>query len=141
MAQLTAYPFADKRLHSQIRRLRSFCGREASETVCDFASRFFGVPSDEVATDGAYCLFVAPVTGSRQGKTVLVQLRDATDPETGERYTVKRYQSEKIQSDEGAWRHCKITLKPNNPDFQAIELTVEDEGEFRVIAEFLEVLG
>ena len=52
-----------------IRRLRSFCGRDASETVCvatsativdkenpdaarDFASRFFGVPRNEVATVG-----------------------------------------------------------------------------------------
>ena len=26
----------------------------------------------------------------------------------GERYTVKKYQSEKIQSDEGAWRHCRV---------------------------------
>ena len=30
----------------------------------------------------------------RQGKTVLVQLSDATDPETGERYTVKCYESD-----------------------------------------------
>jgi len=91
--------------------------------------------------DRSYCLFSAPVTGTRQGKTVLVQLRDGADPETGERYTVKRYQSEKVKSDEGAWRHFRITLKPNNPDFEAIELTVDDEGEFTVIAEFLEVLA
>ena len=36
-----------------------------------------------------------PVEGTRQGKTVLVQLRDTTDPETSQRYTVKRYESEK----------------------------------------------
>ena len=50
--------------------------------------------------DGAYCLFRAPVEGTRQGKTVLVQLRDATDPETGQRYTVKRYESEKATQDD-----------------------------------------
>ncbi len=50
-----------------IRRLRNYCGKEASETVCvatsatildvanpnaarDFASRFFGVPAEDVAT-------------------------------------------------------------------------------------------
>ena len=27
--------------------------------------------------DGAWCLFAAPVTGSRQGRVVLAQLRDA----------------------------------------------------------------
>ncbi len=53
-----------------------------------------------------------------EGRTVLVQLRDSPDPETGERYTVKRYESEKVTAEDGTWRHLKITLKPNNPDFQ-----------------------
>ena len=35
---------------------------------------------------GSYCLFASPVTGSRQGRTVLVRLRDELDPETGERF-------------------------------------------------------
>ena len=47
--------------------------------------------------DGAWCLFRAPVEGTCQSKTVLAQLRDATDPETGQRYTVKRYRSEKAK--------------------------------------------
>jgi hypothetical protein len=67
------------------------------------------------------CLFAAPVEGSRQGKTVLVQMGDAIDPETGEGYTVKRYQSEKIAADD-SWRHSKVTLKPVNPEFAPIEL-------------------
>ena len=91
--------------------------------------------------DGAYCLFSAPVAGSRQGRTVLVQLRDSADPETGERYTVKRYHSEKVTAEDGTWRHLKITLKPNNSDFKSIELTCEDEGSVQVIAEMLEVVG
>jgi len=106
-----------------------------------FVARVIGRSMEPGIPDGSYCLFSAPVTGTRQGKTVLVQLRDAADPETGERYTVKRYQSEKVQSDEGAWRHVRIILKPTNPEFEAIELSVDDEGEFVVIAEFLEVLG
>jgi hypothetical protein len=88
-----------------------------------------------------YCLFGAPVTGTRQGRTVLVQLRDAVDAETGQRYTVKRYESEKATSEDGTWRHVKITLKPNNPEFQPIVLTCEDEGTIDVIAEVLEVVG
>lgn len=90
--------------------------------------------------DGAYCLFLAPVEGTRQGKTVLVQLRDATDPETGERYSLKRYESWKAQAG-GSWRHRAITLKPVNPDFRPIVLTGADERELQVIAEFVEVLG
>jgi SOS-response transcriptional repressor LexA len=90
--------------------------------------------------DGSYCLFRAPVTGTRQGKTVLVQLRDRIDPETGERYTIKRYTSEKVGDGE-LWHHSRIALKPLNPDFQAIVLTGSDDGEFQVVAEFLEVIA
>jgi len=35
----------------------------------------------------------------------------------------------------------KITLKPENPDYEPIELTCEDEGAVHVIAEVLEVLA
>ena len=70
-----------------------------------------------------------------------MELRDSLDPETGERYTVKRYESEKVTAEDGTWRHLKITLKPNNPDFVPIELTCDDEGGVRVIAEMLEVLA
>ncbi len=90
--------------------------------------------------DGAYCLFRAPVEGTRQGKTVLVQLRDAIDPETGARYTVKRYESEKVMEG-NSWRHTKITLKPNNSVFDPIVLTEADEDDVAVIAEFLEVVS
>ena len=91
--------------------------------------------------DGSYCIFRAPVEGTRQGKIVLVQFRDETDPETGGRYTVKRYRSEKAASEDGTWRHIRITLKPNNPAFKPIEFTADDENDIRVIAELIEVLG
>jgi SOS-response transcriptional repressor LexA len=70
---------------------------------------------------------------------VLVQLRDVADLETGERYTVKRYESDKDWQD-GSWSHAKITLKANNPEFQPIVLTEADAGALQVVAEFVEVL-
>lgn len=70
----------------------------------------------------------------------LVQLRDAIDPETGERYTVKRYESTKTREVD-SWRHSSIKLKPVNPEFEAIQLTEVEEGKIQVIAEFIEVLG
>ena len=91
--------------------------------------------------DGSYCLFSSPVTGSCQGRTVLVQLRDSKDPETGERYTVKLYQSEKVEAAEKAWRHLKITLHPNNPAFQPIILISDNEGSIQVVADVVEVLS
>ncbi len=62
--------------------------------------------------------------------------------ETGERYTAKRYESDKAQTEDRAWRrHLKITLRPNNSDFDPIVLTCEDEGQVPLIAELVEVLG
>jgi hypothetical protein len=89
--------------------------------------------------DGTWCLFRAPVEGTRQGKTVLVQLRDTTDPENGQRYTVKRYESEKAAKGD-SWHHERIILKPLNSDFEPIVFAGTDDGELQVIAEFLEVL-
>jgi SOS-response transcriptional repressor LexA len=105
-----------------------------------FVAQVVGRSMEPAIPDGSYCLFRAPIEGTRQGKTVLVQLRDATDPETGQRYTVKRYESEKAAKGD-SWRHERITLQPLNPDFERIVLTVKDEGELKVIAELVEVLG
>jgi SOS-response transcriptional repressor LexA len=105
-----------------------------------FVAQVVGKSMEPTIPDGAYCLFRAPVEGSRQGKTVLVQLRDATDPENSERYTVKRYESEKVATGD-SWRHERITLKPLNPDFEPIVLKQTDGGEVNVIAELVDVLG
>jgi type I restriction enzyme R subunit len=105
-----------------------------------FAARVQGRSMEPAIPDGALCLFSAPVEGTRQGKTVLVQLRDAIDPETGERYTVKRYESEKTPSGD-SWRHTRITLKPLNPEFLPIVLSPEEGELLQVVAEVIEVLG
>ena len=105
-----------------------------------FVAQVVGKSMEPRIPDGAYCLFAAPVEGTRQGRTVLVQMRDVTDPESGQRYTVKRYQSEK-ESDGDAWRHMQITLKPVNRDFAPIVLTGTEEGQLQVVAEVVEVLG
>jgi type I restriction enzyme R subunit len=105
-----------------------------------FVAQVVGKSMEPAIPDGAYCLFRAPVEGARDGRTVLVQLRDGIDPETGQRYTVKRYESEKAAKGD-SWRHERITLKPLNPDFEPMVLTGKDEGELQVIAEVLEVLG
>jgi len=105
-----------------------------------FVAQVVGKSMAPAIADGAYCLFSAPVTGTRQGKTVLVQLRDTADAGTGERYTVKRYESQKIE-DGDSWRHVAISLQPNNPDYPSIEVDAGDEGQIQVIAELVEVLG
>lgn len=105
-----------------------------------FVAQVVGKSMEPTIPDGALCLFRAPVEGTNQGKTVLVRLLDATDAETGERFTVKRYESEKAQ-DGDSWRHTKITLKPVNLAFEPIVLTGEKADELKVVAELVEVLG
>ena len=106
-----------------------------------FVAKVVGKSMEPAIPDGSYCLFSAPVGGgARGGRTVLVQLRDSPDPETGERYTVKRYTSEKVTSDDGTWRHFRITLKPNNPEFEPIVLTSDDEESVQVVAEMIELV-
>ncbi len=104
-----------------------------------FVAQVVGRSMEPTIPDGSYCLFRGPVEGTRQGKIVLVQLRDGVDPETGQRYTVKRYRSEKTAIGD-SWRHEKIFLEPLNPAFAPIVLTGDDEGELQVLAEFVQVL-
>ena len=104
-----------------------------------FVAQVVGKSMEPAIPDGAYCLFRAPVEGTRQGKTVLVQLREAADAETGQRYTVKRYESEKAKQGD-SWRQERITLKPVNTAFEPIVLTGAGEGELQVVAELVQVL-
>src|SRR5204863_7682055 len=101
-----------------------------------------GESMEPLIPDGSYCLFSSPVTGTRQGKIVLVRMQDGVDPETGERYTVKQYQSNKLR-DGASWKHQTIKLKPINPAYSVIELTTSgNEARFVVVAEFVEnILG
>ena len=104
-----------------------------------FVAQVVGKSMEPTIPDAAWCLFRSPVEGTRQGKIVLVQLRDAIDPDTGQRYTIKRYKSQKAEEGD-SWRHVKITLDPVNPDFEPIVVTGADDGEFQVVAELVEVL-
>ena len=71
---------------------------------------------------------------------MLVQLRDSVDPETGQRFTVKRYRSEKT-ADAAGWPHVRIVLEPTNPDFEPVELTAEHEDSVTVVAELVDIIG
>lgn len=75
--------------------------------------------------DGDICVFEWYTGGSRKGEIVLMQIRDF-DPEYDGRYTIKRYDSEKIVT-EDYWEHKSITLSPYNPAFEPIVVR-EDES-------------
>jgi len=102
-----------------------------------FASRIVGRSMEPLIPDQSLCLFRAGVAGSRDKKLVLVEMlgRGSND-----RYTVKRYRSEKIQDAEGNWSHTRIRMEPLNPEFEAWDLDAKEAENLRVIAEFVCVL-
>jgi len=105
-----------------------------------FVCRVVGRSMEPTIPDGSLCVFRSEVAGSRQGRVLLVQKHDLADPETGGSYTVKRYRSVKGATDEG-WVHESIELIPDNKEFPIQRLQVDDETDFRVIAEFVGLLG
>ena len=106
-----------------------------------FACRVFGESMNRVIPNGAVCLFRTDRGGSRNGKTVLVECIDSVDAESGSRYTVKVYESYKVDDEQG-WRHARIQLSPNSYDdnFQPLELTDEEALKYRVVGEFVGVI-
>ena len=90
--------------------------------------------------DGSYCLFKFHKAGSRNGLVVLVESRRVSDSETNQRFTIKRYHSEKENDTDGGWRHKRIVLSPDNKKFKDIVIENVSPGDFRVVAEFVEIL-
>jgi len=105
-----------------------------------FVAQVVGRSMEPRIPDGSWCLFRAPVAGSREGKIVLVEHRDVHDPETGGSYTVKRYRRKNIVDSDGHDRD-EIHLEPENPEFEPIVLRPHNSDEVRVVAELVEVLA
>jgi SOS-response transcriptional repressor LexA len=108
-----------------------------------FAVQINGHSMEPKINDGDFCLFKAgdALAGSRQGRTVLVQHHSISDPDTTNQFTVKQYFSEKVFDEFGVPQHTKIILKPLNPDYEPINIEdVEEEKEFMVVGEFVEIL-
>jgi SOS-response transcriptional repressor LexA len=101
-----------------------------------FVARIAGRSMEPKIPDGSLCVFRGEVTGSRQGRLVLVEQLGGG---ANDRHTVKRYHSEKAQREDGTWSHEKITLEPLNPEFESWTLDPEEER-FRIVAEFVRVL-
>jgi type III restriction enzyme len=108
-----------------------------------FVARVAGRSMETAIPDGCWALFrlfpggAAPAPTALDNRRVVVQLRNDTDPETGGSYTLKRWHVASVGKDGGA---KEIELSSDNPDFKPMHLRRED-GEIRVIAEFLEVVG
>ncbi len=105
-----------------------------------FIAKVVGKSMEPAIPDGSWCLFRFERGGSRNGLVVLAESRLVADPETNHSFTIKRYRSEKIDLGSGQWRHKKIILSPDNKAFKDIVLENVTGDDFRVMAEFVEVL-
>jgi len=101
-----------------------------------FAAHITGRSMEPRIPDGSLCAFRHGVVGSREGKLLLIE-NHAESEAGGQRYTIKRYRSRKVENPDETWRHERIWLEPLNPAFKTWELW---PNEFQVIAEFVRVL-
>lgn len=111
----------------------------ARSTASDlFLARVRGRSMEPKIPDGSWGLFRTTVGGSRDGRILLVQLRNTDDPETGGKYTVKVFRrdasSRQRETDE---RISPVLLEPINPAFASIRLA-QGDSDFRVIAELVD---
>lgn len=108
-----------------------------------FVIQVIGESMNRRIPNGSWCLFKKNPAGSRQGKVVLVRHREISDTDTGGHYTVKIYDSQKKEIQDGTWEHTAIILRPDTTAdcYKPIVLDESQEGELEIIGEFVAVLG
>jgi phage repressor protein C with HTH and peptisase S24 domain len=100
-----------------------------------FVAHVVGRSMEPRIPDGSLNLFRLHPVGSRQGKILLIEQYGVLE-ETA-RYTVKRYTSRKVFSEDGEWQHERIRLEPLNPEFEPWDVEPQN---FAVVAEWLRVI-
>ncbi len=83
--------------------------------------------------DGDLCVFewANYFAGTRNGEIVLARTYEF-DPEFDGKYTIKKYSSEKLET-EDSWRHVKIELHPLNHDPKYSTIEVNEDMEKQII--------
>jgi len=100
-----------------------------------FAAAVSGKSMEPTIRDGSICLFRTMEGKDPNGKLVLVQLRDAKDPETGGSYTLKRFRVTRRGG-----RVTRVRLEPINRDYKPMVLHEDPMRHLSVVAEYVEVL-
>jgi phage repressor protein C with HTH and peptisase S24 domain len=100
-----------------------------------FVARIQGHSMEPRIPDGSLCVFRKNVVGSRNGKLVLVRDSELADEK---RFTVKRYQSEKITTEDD-FVQTRIRLESLNPAYPSWDLD-EDSEKYQIVGEFVRVL-
>jgi phage repressor protein C with HTH and peptisase S24 domain len=97
-----------------------------------------GHSMEPVIPSGSYCLLRFFVSGSRSGRTVLVEERKIAECA----YTLKRYVRRPPPGDEptSPGRIFLESINPNQPDIELEEDAESQDQRYAVIAEFVQVL-
>ena len=81
-----------------------------------FVAAILGRSMEPLIPDGSLCVFRRGVTGSRQGRLVLVEALE----HGADRYTVKRYHSEKRENQAGEWVLERIRVRAAEPRIRGL---------------------
>ncbi len=100
-----------------------------------FVARIQGHSMEPRIPDGSLCVFRRSVVGSRNGRLVLVRNSELADDN---QYTVKRYKSEKMVTEEG-FLQTRIRLESLNPEYPSWDLD-QDAEKYQIVGEFVQVL-
>lgn len=103
-----------------------------------FACHVVGESMNKIIPNGSTCFFRLDHGGTRNGKIVLVECADVQDGDEGYRYTVKDYESVKVETEDG-WQHQRIFLKPRStdPDIPTIEIDADNEHRYTVVGVYV----
>ncbi len=90
--------------------------------------------------DGSYCLFERPWLLPKPGQVGIFSLHDDVDPDTGDRFTVKRLHLRRIEREDGPMQVGELV--PANPEFRRIVVDNPEDwgGAIRPFAQFLKIL-
>jgi transcriptional regulator with XRE-family HTH domain len=111
-------------------------GARASQLVGRFVAQVQGRSMAPTVPDGALALFKSPVSGPLEGRIVVAEWRQHSDPETGGSYVLKRVGSLEPRTRGG----LQLRLRSDNPDFAPLFVDAEETSGFRVLAELERVL-
>jgi transcriptional regulator with XRE-family HTH domain len=111
-------------------------GVPASRSSGRFVAQVVGRSMTPAIPHGALGLFRSPVVGPLEGRIVLAEWREASDPDSGGAYVLKRVGA--IEA--GARGNVQLQLVSDNPEFPPIVIDAENAPELRLVAELERVL-
>jgi transcriptional regulator with XRE-family HTH domain len=111
-------------------------GARQSQLVGRFVAQVMGRSMAPTVPSGALALFRSPVVGPLEGRVVVAEWRDHSDPETGGAYVLKRVGSVELRPRGG----LQLQLRSDNPDFPSLLVDAKDSSELRIVAELERVL-